>query len=260
MVITPGDHLTRQPEPAGAHPCPARPPPRHPPRPPPRHPSRRPQRPEKPSPRPGPLGRRPPPGLRRLRPRPGAGHIPDPAPRVGRLRGPRLRHGGDPGGPCPAPLDGPGAAHGHRRRGTAPPGPADRARRGPVRGRGRRALGRPAPAHGQPVPAPPDHPGRLQPVPARHGPLRPPPRPSWATPLAPLTDARLWFCAAFVACIYATTRSRTGRTAGAARTALLVSFPAVALPLGPVRRISTGALLRPDPPDRPWPSAGSTCR
>uniref|UniRef100_A0AAU2A2G8 Glycosyltransferase 87 family protein n=1 Tax=Streptomyces sp. NBC_00093 TaxID=2975649 RepID=A0AAU2A2G8_9ACTN len=60
------------------------------------------------------------------------------------------------------------------------------------------------------------------------------------TPLAPLTDARLWFCAAFVACMYATTRCRTGRTAGSARTAqtagsvrtaLLVSFPAVALPL-----------------------------
>ncbi|MGW3651504.1 glycosyltransferase 87 family protein [Streptomyces sp. NPDC000878] len=60
------------------------------------------------------------------------------------------------------------------------------------------------------------------------------------TPLAPLTDARLWFCAAFVTCMYATTRSRTGHTAGptrtgqsagSSRTALLLSFPAVALPL-----------------------------
>ncbi|WP_105970406.1 glycosyltransferase 87 family protein [Streptomyces geranii] len=63
------------------------------------------------------------------------------------------------------------------------------------------------------------------------------------TPLAPLTDARLWFCAAFVTCLYATTRAGTGRPAnrttttgiptptGIPRTALLLSFPAVALPL-----------------------------
>lgn len=55
-----------------------------------------------------------------------------------------------------------------------------------------------------------------------------------STPLAPLTDARLWFCAAFVACMYATTRPRAvhaAQTPGVPRTALLLSFPAVALPL-----------------------------
>jgi hypothetical protein len=54
-------------------------------------------------------------------------------------------------------------------------------------------------------------------------------------PPASLTDARLWFCVAFAACMYATTRPRTTgkihRSGSTRATALLLSFPAVALPL-----------------------------